>query len=145
MGANWSKKVIEPALSRADPGTNIIDVGAVKSWLLCLIEESVRGQSKPTNKQASGAHLHKMLTKVSGISFVSMRGAWQKNSFFLIGHFKRLLRIIGRAACLILVDNPCRVGRTNETYAWYRSNGDLVSKGIALTARTSALQASLSI
>ena len=51
-----------------------------------------------------------------------MRGAWQKNSFFLIGHFKRLLRITGRVACLILVDNPCRAGRTNETYAWYRSN-----------------------
>ena len=85
MGANRSKKGIEPALSRADPGTNIIDVGAVKSWLLYLIEESVRGQSKSTNKQASGARIHKML------------------------------------------------------------GGDLVSRGIALTARTSALQASLSI
>jgi len=58
---------------------------------------------------------------VSGISFVSTRGAWQKNSFFLIGYFKRLSRIVGRVACLILVDNPCRAGRTNETYAWYRS------------------------
>ena len=51
-----------------------------------------------------------------------MRGAWQKNSIFLIGYFKRLSHIVGRMACLILVDNPCRAGRTNETYAWYRSS-----------------------
>ena len=60
-------------------------------------------------------------TTVSSTSFVSIRGAWQNNSFFLIGYFKRLSRIVGRVVCPILVDNPCRAGRTNETYAWYRS------------------------
>ena len=48
-------------------------------------------------------------TTVSGISFVSMRGAWQKNSFFLIGYFKRLWRIVGRVAVLSL--SIIRVGR----------------------------------
>ena len=48
---------------------------------------------------------------------VGIRRAWQKNSSFLIGYFKRLLYIIGRMACLILVNNPCQTGRTNETYA----------------------------
>ena len=63
------------------------------------------------------------LTTVSGISFVSMRGAWQNNSIFLIGFFKRLSCIVGRVACLVLVDNPCQARRTNKTYAWYRSMG----------------------
>ena len=54
---------------------------------------------------------------VSGINFVSMRGAWQKNTFFLIGYIKKLSHIIGRMACLILVNNLCQTGRTNETYA----------------------------
>ena len=57
------------------------------------------------------------ITTVSGVSFVSMGGAWQENSFFLIGYFKRLSHIIGRTACLILNNNPCQTGRTNETYA----------------------------
>ena len=61
------------------------------------------------------------LTTVSGISFVSIRGAWRKNSFFTISYFKRSSHIIDRTACLILVNNPCQTGRTNETYAWYGS------------------------
>ena len=57
------------------------------------------------------------LTTVLGISFVSIRGGWQKKSLFPIGYFKRLSHIIDRVACLILVNNPCQTGRTNETYA----------------------------
>ena len=57
---------------------------------------------------------------VLGISFVSMRGAWQRNSFFLSGYFKRLPHIINRTTCLILVNNPCQTGRTNETYPFVR-------------------------
>lgn len=41
----------------------------------------------------------------------------KKNYFFIIGYFKRLSHIIGRMARLILVNNPCQTGRTNETYA----------------------------
>jgi len=47
------------------------------------------------------------LTTVSGISFVSIRRTWQKNSSFLI-YFKRLSYIIGRMACLIIINNPFR-------------------------------------
>ena len=45
------------------------------------------------------------------IRIVSIRRAWQKSSSFLIGYFKRLSYIIGRIACLILVNNPRQTGR----------------------------------
>ena len=51
-----------PGDSRADPETNIIDVGGGKEPAAIPNRGSCAGQSDPTNKQASGAHIHKMLS-----------------------------------------------------------------------------------